>query len=662
MTDFSVKKTSNTKDVNLKSNNKTEFSKLKAEYLAMKKKIAKSDFANAPVMLRSELNLLSELKRIATRDKLSSELSWIEERESSIKESLEQNSYSEVSNAYYKPVVSFSRKETKDVSEASEQTELFSELMELCKKPDGTFDENAELMLSALGKQDVGLLHVVDLLKIAKADSEEISPSYTSAIVKIADAGVKNADMYTYIDAFSQREDNSPISVDLQTLDVALGFKKAGMYSDGSVKMANLLSENFADKSQIKSSMMKLHKLGIAPDTIASLISSLAVEDVVTGQKTVSPTAIKTIANLKKSLVTTRQNEEKERHNPINLLNTLYLDIGDNTVIMKDGKVTYTSPIQGENYELAKERYDAMVTSLEDMMLLDFVSRYKDKNGEIDSKYLRIAAALRDSGVVYNQILDMVDFCLNEDGTINKNNVDSISALKKSGAMSDDILGILSACQHNVAGEYDTYDIKTACELTSAVIGGKEVCSLLPDVRQSDSVKDFVVSSSQFFIEKQRLPELLKLAKNSDSKIEDNALEIISDLEFNLLKDTTTVTDEEKFMIDTEQIIALARGKESVLSDDATGICAIMCQNGESAENIKNALHLCTNPDGEIDMKLSEILWNMGVQKSSFAEMEEALNVCTNQDKTINYNNADMILALFDSGYSKDKILALISK
>ena len=480
--------------------------------------------------------------------------------------------------------------------------------------------------------------------------------------MEIANAGVKNADMYTYIDAFAIQEDNMPIQVNLKDLDVALGFKKAGMYSDGAVKLANLLNENFADKSQVKASMMKLHKLGVAPDTIKSLISALAVEDVVTGQKKVSTNAVNSVANLKKFLVGTRKNEEAERHSPINMLNTMFLEIGDNTLIMKDGKVTYTSPIQGENYEVAKERYDAMLTSLEDMMLLDFVSRYKDKDGEIDSIYRRIAFALRSSGIVYNQILDMVDACINKDGSVNQDKLNSITSLKKAGALSDDIGGILSSCEINPDGTYDAEDVKNACALTEAVIGGKEVCSLLPEVKNSDSVKEFVVSSSPYFIDKARLPELLKLAKGADSTIEANALEIISDLEYNLLRNETTQSDESDFMVDTEQIVELARGKEGSISDDATGICAIMCQNGESAENIRNALKLCTTSEGKIDTKLSEILWNMGVQKASYSEIETVLKVCQNSDEVVvlNHSNADIILSLFESGYTKNQIVSFV--
>ena len=168
MTDFSVNKASNAKAVKQSSGKKTEFSKLKSEYSALKNKISKSDFANAPVMLRTELNMLSELKRVASRDNLQSELSWIEKQEALVNAELEKTSSFEFSNAYYQPVVSFGKKEA---SEASEQTELFAELMELCKKTDGTFDENAELMLTALSKQDTGLLHVVDLLKRAKSES-----------------------------------------------------------------------------------------------------------------------------------------------------------------------------------------------------------------------------------------------------------------------------------------------------------------------------------------------------------------------------------------------------------------------------------------------------------------------------------------------------------
>lgn len=659
MTDFSVNKASNVKNTRVNVKKETEFSKLKSEYLAMREKIAKSDFANAPVMLKTELNMLSELKKIAEKENLQKELSWIKEREIAINSALENKPTSENFNAYYKPVISFGKREEPS---GYEQKDLYKELMELCKKADGTFDENAELMLSALGKNNIGLMHVVDLLKRAKADGQEISPSYTSAIIKIANAGIKNADLYTYVDAFGISEDFEPLQVDLKNLDVALELKKAGMYDDGAVKLAYLLAENFANKEQVKSLILKLHKVGVAPDTIKNIISSLAVEDVVTGQKTVSNSAVTSVVNLKKSLVSTRKNEEDERHCPINMLNTLFLEIGKNTMIMKDGKVTYTSPIQGENYEAAKGRYEAMLASLEDMMLVDYVSRYKDKNGEIDSKYNRVALALRTSGIVYNQILDMLDSCINTDGSINQDKISSITSLKKAGALSDDIMGILEGCEKNPDGTYLPEDIKNACDLTSAVIGGKEVCSILPEIKNSSNAKEFIVSSSPYFIEKANLPKLLSLAKGSDGSVDVNALELLSDLEYNLLGKETSVADEEQFVSDAEQIIRLARAGEDKISDDATGICAILCQNGESAKNIEKALKLCSSQDEKVDAKLASVLWNMGVQKAPFEEIESAIKICINQDGTINNNNANILLSLFDSGYTKEQILSFISK
>ena len=85
MSDFSVKKSSNTKNVNKSSTVKTAYLKLKAEYLAMKKRIAKSDFANAPVTLNSELEELKKLKEFAQKENLTKEIVWIEEREQELK-------------------------------------------------------------------------------------------------------------------------------------------------------------------------------------------------------------------------------------------------------------------------------------------------------------------------------------------------------------------------------------------------------------------------------------------------------------------------------------------------------------------------------------------------------------------------------------------------
>ena len=153
---------------------------------------------------------------------------------------------------------------------------------------------------------------------------------------------------------------------------------------------------------------------------------------------------------------------------------------------------------------------------------------------------------------------------------------------------------------------------------------------------------------------------MLKLAKLDGAGYDANTLEVLSSLQYNLLGEEASVSQDKKFIEDAKEIIELACGKESVLSDDAAGVCAIMCQNGESAENIKVALKLCTTNDGKVDTKLSEVFWNMGVQRASLDEIQKVFGVCKNQDNTVNHNNADMIISLFDSGYSKDKILALI--
>lgn len=654
MTDFSVRKSSVSKDVKLKSAEKSDFKKMKSEYLAMKKKADKSDFANSPVMLTSELEMLGKLKKLAKLEKADSELSWIEEREAVIRKALKGHKQNIVCSSYYNPVVNFGRKEDSQDSAGSVD---FEQLMELCKKSDGTFDTNAEAMLNSLGKKNVDLPAVIEIIRKSKGDGNDIIPSYAQAIVKLVDSGVKKADLFSYTEAFTTGEDGS---IDLESLDNALDFTVKGMSSKDSIKLASLLNENFTDKSQIKTAMMKLHKASVSPETINSLIEMLALEDIVTGQKTVSKKAVDQVLNLKKLLLSTRKNEDNERQNPINMLDVNVFTFGDNTMVMKNGKITYLTPVEGEDYELSKERYDSMVAAIEDSMLLDFVSRYKDSNGEIDSKYLRIAMVLRNSGIVYNQVLDMIDSCINSEGNIDKERLEAIISVKKAGALCDDIHGILDACERMPDGKYNEDDLQTVCDLTSAVIGGKEVCSLLPEVRGNGGLKEFVLLSSPAFSEKSNLLKLISIMKGKNSSVEENALDVMNDMVYNFLGNTEKLMPEKEFVSQASEIINLARGKCGIITDDAAGICAIMCENGESAENIKSALKLCSDTSGEIDEKLAEILWDMSVQHASYAEIQDAISICKNADKSINYSNADMILSLLEAGYSKDKILSFV--
>ena len=63
---------------------KDNYAGLKKEYIRLKAKLNKSDFANSPVAIEKELSMIAKLKSVAKQQGLADELKTLEETEQSL--------------------------------------------------------------------------------------------------------------------------------------------------------------------------------------------------------------------------------------------------------------------------------------------------------------------------------------------------------------------------------------------------------------------------------------------------------------------------------------------------------------------------------------------------------------------------------------------------
>lgn len=659
MSDFQIGKSQQTGEIRFATGRTSDFTRLKTKYRDFKAKTEKTDFANAPVVMQEELDLLVQLKALAKKEKLPSEERWIAEREKSVKEKLTTTKINLIANAYYAPVM------RTGVSQVQKPDDRLYELLNSCKNDNGLLDPGAEkIFVSLQGKEDC-LYHVKNIL--AKCKNEEagcVDIEKAEAVSKLAGAGVPSARMCEHLDNFTYfDEEQGKDCINFALLDETVSFMSAGLSDLDAVKFAyfaDYLNGNFADKDSVRKSLLKLHKAEVATPSVFKIMNALAVVNPDTGMKEISPNAVNAISMLKKSLFSTRDNENNERKNQINLLGVNVFKFEDKTIVSKDGKVTYMTPVEGENYKVTKERYEQLVASIEDDMLLEFASKYKDKNGEIDSKYVRVASQLRNIGLVYNGLFKVMESCINADGSINTEKLNTIKTIRESGALSDDVPMLVDACRIDEDGKYNPNDVQMVCDLTSYVIAGKEVCSLLDAMRESEDAKDIITLCLPYFSKNENYLRLIDLMKKPGGEFGENEMEMLYDLATIYFKDESAREHGDKFIDVAAQAMTFARAKDGTISDDSAGICAIMGKAGESISSIEEGIINCYGDDNRVDSRLAQILWDMYVQQASLPEVIEMINVCKSPDGKLDTDKADMIINLFASKYPKEKIAELV--
>ena len=656
MSDFKIGKSQQTGEIRFATGRTSDFTRLKTKYRDFKAKTEKTDFANAPVVMQEELDLLVQLKALAKKEKLPSEERWILEREKTVKEQLTTTKINLIANAYYAPVIKTG------VAQQQKPDDRLYELLNSCKNDNGLLDPGAEkIFVSLQGKEDC-LYHVKNILaKCKNSEAGSVDIDKAEIVSRLANAGVSSARMCEHIDTFTYFDhEEGKDCVDFALLDETIGLMASGLSDLDAVKYAQYLKGNFADKDSVRESLLKLHNAKVETGSVFKIMNALSVVNPDTGEREISQKAVSSVASLKKSLFLTRDNENNERKNQINLLGVSVFKYGDKKMVFKDGILTYSTPVEGENYKVTKERYDQLVASIEDDMLLEFASKYKDKNGEIDNKYLSVASQLRKIGLVYNGLFNVMESCINPNGTINLERLNTIKTIRESGALSDDVPMLVDSCRIDENGKYNQNDVQTVCDLTSYVIAGKEVCSLLDAMRESEDAKDIIMLCLPYFSKNENLIRLIDLMKKPGGEFGENEMEMLYDLATIYFEDESAREKGDDFINVAAQVMTFSRDKDGTVSDDATGICAIMGKAGEAIPTIEEGIINCYGDDNRVDSKLAQILWDMYIQDASLPEVIEMIKVCKTPDGKLDTDKADMIVNLFAAKYSKEKIAELV--
>lgn len=657
MTDISIGKASEGLIVSKKTQ-KSEFEVLKKEYNSFKKKAAKSDMANSPVMLEKEYDLLQKLSIAAKNETLENEQAWIDKRITEIQNSLAEQGQTLKLPVY--PMPSFKGLSTKNTAFNPNEDVDNLKILENYKKADGTIDENAQAIVTAFDSSIADGYSLSYLLKKCCDDDGAIPDDIAQAVSILAKASVKPVIIPQILESIVAENDSGKDVLNLSMCSKIADFKKADFDDFEALKLVQFLNSDFEDKASVETKILKMKKAGISTDSIIKILDSLAVKSKDTSLRTISDSAVKSVVSLKKALVSTRSNEKAERDNPINHLGVITIKFGNDVMIMKDNKVTYISPVEGESVHDLRKEYSEIISKIEDNLLLEYVKKYRDKNGEIDSKSLRIMSVLRNNGIPYDQLLSMTDFCLEENG-INAHKLNTITQIKSSGALGIDILPLLKVVEKEQDGSYSSEDIKNICALSSAVIGGKEVSALLPEVRGNENIKEFFVYFSQFFEDKSNLLKLLPLIKDEEGNIDENAMDVLYVLAHNFFVVAAEPMNEEQFVQNANDIVYAAMNEDEInVNDEGAGICSIMCQNGERYEDILFMLQQCKDSSGKINSKLSEILWELSVGKTQIQDIKSAIEFCKTADGDIDNMRADSLISLFEKGYPQDKVIDYI--
>ena len=654
MTDISIGKASEGLIVSKKTQ-KSEFEVLKKEYNSFKKKAAKSDMANSPVMMEKEYDLLQKLSIAAKNETLENEQAWIDKRITEIQNSFAQQGQTLKLPVY--PMPSFKGLSTKNTAFNPNEDVDNLKILENYKKADGTIDENAQAIVTAFDSSIADGYSLSYLLKKCCDDDGAIPDDIAQAVSILAKASVKPVIIPQILESIVAENDSGKDVLNLSMCSKIADFKKADFDDFEALKLVQFLNSDFEDKASVETKILKMKKAGISTDSIIKILDSLAVKSKDTSLRTISDSAVKSVVSLKKALVSTRSNEKAERDNPINHLGVITIKFGNDVMIMKDNKVTYISPVEGESVHDLRKEYSEIISKIEDNLLLEYVKKYRDKNGEIDSKSLRIMSVLRNNGIPYDQLLSMTDFCLEENG-INAHKLNTITQIKSSGALGIDILPLLNVVEKEQDGSYSSEDIKNICSLSSAVIGGKEVSALLPEVRGNENIKEFFVYFSQFFEDKSNLLKLLPLIKDEEGNIDENAMDVLYVLAHNFFVVAAEPMNEEQFVQNANDIVYAAMNEDEInVNDEGAGICSIMCQNGERYEDILFMLQQCKDSSGKINSKLSEILWELSVGKTQIQDIKSAIEFCKTADGDIDNMRADSLISLFEKGYPQDKVI-----
>ncbi len=637
MTDFSINRTSG---VGGKNNSEVSNS----EYLTLEKafkEFLNSEFANYETGKVVKLELLKRLKEAAEKE---GRVEEAKDAEAKIAElNAPKKEEEEKVSAYYSPVIHQVTPEEIDENRTKKVLDTFTDA-------NGNVGNHTKEIAQSF--TDVSAEQIIYFLKHCRNTEGNIPDDIAKTTVDLAKSGVSTNCMLYFLDKLAIPSDKpiSERSIDSKMGERFLELKAKGTDENDAIKILSLLTENFEDLKVVEAAINKLMKAEVAPDALIEVVHSLGVKN--NDKIKVSPTALDSVINLKKTLNKTRNNEKRDRDNPINQLEIMVWGDDKSKMIMKNNKVVYSTPAQGETGEDLKKKYSDYMSRIEDGLLLDFIGKFKQEDGEINPVGLRVFTSLRRIGMTFDTLMDSADFCL-KNGKINQDNLFLLTKFKSVGALSCDILPMINAIKENNDGKLDETDVQNACDLTSAVIDADTVISLLPKIKNDDDIKDLVLMHSSLFTHKANLKTIADLAFNNDGVKDELAVDTLNSLAVNFL--FKEIPDEnmleEKYLSNVKMILNEAKNPVTgALDDNSAGICAIMCHNEETPENIIKALFTCKNKEGVVDKDLADILWNMSLGGAKFEDIEDVLRACKNvRSGIINNTYAKTILSFYEN-------------
>lgn len=646
MSDLSVNSLHKLTNNDAKTDKTTKFSTLKKQYNSFKKKSEKSDFANSPVLLEQELTMLTKMKELAEKEGLKDELITIKNREQAIFTQLANKSFSSLPNVYYAPVAFKGSKTTSALITPEKYIEQVSSRLENIE-----LDEKSKELAVIMLDNSYSPESTSYILKKSLDDEGILPQSKFEAIEMLAKNNISSSIMPQILDFASLDVKNLPSEngMNLALCQNVCDMKQAGLDDLACFKFAQFLEAGFQNPEKVKKHIVQMLGRDLGVSSVVDILSALKVYDATSKTYSIDSGSVQTVLKCKKALNVTRDNERKEINNPIRQLGVSKIQAGTTTMIMKDGKISYVTVNEDDTVQSLQEKYNEFIAEAENNLLLEFVKKYKNSDGVIDSKYARILALLRNNGVSTSELLNLIDACVKDDGAMDTAKINNIGILKKAGALSEDILPLLSCCN-------DDKDISNAATLSSAVIDANTVSQLLPLIGDKNDVLGFFVDFSPAFSNKEYLLDLANMISLSSENYDENAMSVVYKLSTVLFNSDSKISDK-NFCSILEDVINMSKNPdEATVSDEADGIISVMASNGNSLDEIVSFLEKVKDSNGKFDEKLSDIVWYMVVQGASLEQIDEALNCCKDKDG-IDYTMADAVIILLENKVPVDQIM-----
>lgn len=653
MSDIPIRKTSNNSKIG-KFEQQSDYQKLKNEYEKFLKQAEKSDMANSLTMKQKQLEMLKRLRETALKDSCYADFEMIDDEIEFLTQIIAIETKKAALQSDNTASAMFQVQNYK-------QNDLVS-LFNACKNTDGEVDNETRRIVLAFKDSGVSPRMLSKIVDKCRGVGETISEEAVKSVEKMCEAKISPDVVLQSIDESPVLQDSEVGKIDFSWVDDMLMYKSMGLSDLDSLKFSKALNKDYENKNEMFSSVVKL--LGAGFDTkmttqLISLCSSRASE---IGKSTLQIQSINSLVTMKKNLLATRTCERDERQNPINKLGEVLFQYDDTVLVLKNDKVIDVIEQGEDSIHSVRREYDEVASEIENNLVLDFVKKYKTKDGEIDKNALRIFSVLRNSGITYENLLPLTEECLekSEDNgyAINTDKINAITTLKKAGALSGDLLEILNSIEKDDTGKYDKKYLSNACDLTQFTIAGKEVVELLPLVVDDDNVKSFICDFSKILERKEHLLPLVNLLNNS-GKYDENVSEILYNLAENFLNAENSKMKEFEFVPYAEEVVTSSKsvgGKD--VDENCTNVCIAMCRNNESAENILKALEICKDEYGYPKESLADIIWDMCKQQSNFENIEKLINICKPISGILDEERASVISDLLDNGCSADEVIS----